>query len=775
MRDWKRLIVLLLLLLPLRLYAQSPAAGYDERYLELTGLKPTNQVAQVKGLVLRRDAAELGLDSGSVVLLSPVGARTVAVAFTGKGTFRFAPPAGIERERLKFFRKAEQLEEPFSWVVMLFSDSTLGELTAHASFGPGNAGSQAPDAVKSAVNLWTVSGDFFKPDKDAHFVPPDMMATLLNGDQTGFFTAGFGRDGADPWQLTINPADHEAVSLTVRSKQGANVHGQETINQFARQADLASPDAGERAPSVAVRSYTMEVWLPQTATGDIKLTAATTLGLSADAAAGPWIPFTLSPKLDVDSAMWDDGAQAPVFKGHLSPYLWVRAKDRLAKGATPELRLYYHGQVVDRWGGELFTMPSVAFADWYPLPLDGRNLATFDYILHSPEGFLVSAVGERTDSSAYPGHLITTHWRTANPIRNATFNLGIFNAYRLQDDSLPPLEVHWSDKITRMLAQAGMPATRNAKEEIGADIQNAMRFYRHVYGEPPVAHLYAGEVPYPEGLAFPGMVDLSLLTATRIAYEGFDKIFRAHETAHQWWGIAVDFSTYHDQWLSEGFSDFSGLWYLQTRSGKNDLYFGTLDRWRTDILERRDKAAPISLGYRMDTSFEESSNYSVIVYNKGAWVLHMLRILMLDMQSMSEERFKGTMRDFYGQYRGHRASTRDFQAMVEKHVGQPMGWFFQEWVDGWRVPTYKVATHTEPAEGGKYRVKLRVLQENVPDDFLMYVPVTVDLGNDRVARVRVKIQGPKTELDLPLMPSQPKAIRFNDLHGVLAEVKDVSW
>jgi aminopeptidase N len=260
-----------------------------------------------------------------------------------------------------------------------------------------------------------------------------------------------------------------------------------------------------------------------------------------------------------------------------------------------------------------------------------------------------------------------------------------------------------------------------------------------------------------------------------VSYPGFDKIFRAHETAHQWWGIAVDFASYHDQWLSEGFSDFSGLWYLQTRSGKNDLYFGTLDRWRDEILRRRDKPVPISLGWRMDTSQDESSNYNVIVYQKGAWVLHMLRILMLDLHNMSEERFKGTMRDFYSHYRNLRPSTHDFQTIVEKHVGQPMDWFFNEWVNGWQMPTYKVATHTEKADGGKYLVKLRVLSENVPDDFLMYVPVTIDLGSNQVARLRVKVQGPKTELDLPLMPSEPKGVRFNDLGGVLAEVKNVGW
>src|SRR5262245_50188424 len=85
------------------LTAQTPSSGYDDRWNELTKLKPTDQVAAVKGLTLTRDAAQLVMDSGSVVQLSPVGGRTVAVVFTGKGSFRFTPPNGIERERLKQF------------------------------------------------------------------------------------------------------------------------------------------------------------------------------------------------------------------------------------------------------------------------------------------------------------------------------------------------------------------------------------------------------------------------------------------------------------------------------------------------------------------------------------------------------------------------------------------------------------------------------------------------------------------------------------------------
>jgi hypothetical protein len=72
-------------------------------------------------------------------------------------------------------------------------------------------------------------------------------------------------------------------------------------------------------------------------------------------------------------------------------------------------------------------------------------------------------------------------------------------------------------------------------------------------------------------------------------------------------------------------------------------------------------------------------------------------------------------------------------------------------------------------------VKLRVRQDGVPESFQMYVPVTLDLGNKRLARFRVKVAGALTELELPPVPSEPKKVTFNDLEGILAEVKTEGW
>jgi aminopeptidase N len=250
-------------------------------------------------------------------------------------------------------------------------------------------------------------------------------------------------------------------------------------------------------------------------------------------------------------------------------------------------------------------------------------------------------------------------------------------------------------------------------------------------------------------------------------------VFRAHEVAHQWFGIGIDYATYRDRWLSEGFSDFAGLWYMQNRKSSTDKYFAILTGWRSRILERRREPIPIWLGHRVATA-TTGDDYSTIVYQKGAWTLHMLRMLLLDLKTMNEDRFTNVMREYYTSFAGKAASTDDFQQVVERQTGQKMDWFFNQWVRASAVPTYRVATKTEEADG-KFRVKLRVTQEQVPEDFLMYVPVGIELDNKQTVRLRVKVTGARSEIDLPPLPAKPRAIRFNDLEGVLAEVKNEGW
>lgn len=154
--------------------------------------------------------------------------------------------------------------------------------------------------------------------------------------------------------------------------------------------------------------------------------------------------------------------------------------------------------------------------------------------------------------------------------------------------------------------------------------------------------------------------------------------------------------------------------------------------------------------------------------------MHMLRILLLDVKTLNEDRFTEAMRAFYSTYSGRRAATGDLQQLLEQRLGQPMGWFFDQWVYGTGIPTYKVAWRAEQVVDN-WHVRLRVDQERVPPEFLMYVPVLLELENNTAVRVRVKVTGARSEIQIPPLSARPKRVKFNDLEGVLAEVKEVPW
>ena len=317
--------------------------------------------------------------------------------------------------------------------------------------------------------------------------------------------------------------------------------------------------------------------------------------------------------------------------------------------------------------------------------------------------------------------------------------------------------------------------------QVGADVANSMAFFRKIYGEPFVDHFYATEIPYMHGEAFPGLIHLSWATFIQTGDYGYSEIFRAHEVAHQWWGIGVDFRTYHDQWLSEGFAEFSGLYYMQNVLKDNKKYFNVLENWKKEIFQNRkyilgsgQEAGPIWLGYRTSSS-STRGDYNLIIYKKGAWVLHMLRNLMMNPKTLEEKYFNSMLRDFYTSFRGKRASTEDFQEIVEKYVGVDMNWFFQQWIYGTDLPEYYFSYKTTKTANGKYHVKCKVEQKGVSENFQMYMPFRIDFKGDRFARLRYLIKGPVTVIDLPLTSLKPKKITLNEFESVLCNVKYEKW
>lgn len=543
------------------------------------------------------------------------------------------------------------------------------------------------------------------------------------------------------------------------------------VTSFPAQSQ-PEPSSWRYRPRLEISSYRIEVRLVERFNADLSLTANATLTLVPVTEVGPWLRFTLDPELDVDSARWGTGEAALPYKADDDRDLWMRMPRSGSPGDTLRLTVFYHGNVIDRHGNFFYVNP---VSSWYPRNGQGEGLSRFDLTYQSPAQYPLVSTGERVDSSR-AGQVLTTRWINEAPIPHATFNLGLFQPRRIENPGAPVLDVFMSEEAHRLLrrdlASRGilLLEQRNMSEAVAADISNSLALFTSVYGEPPFQRFTVTEIPYAEGLSFPGLISLSWGTFSNTSSDGFDQFFRAHEAAHQWWGNGIRPASYRDAWLSEGLATYCGLVYLQTVRRRNDDYYRFLDQYRTDILAHRRDNGPISIGYRNHTP-DMPNGYEHIVYGKGAWVFHMLRVLMMDLNTLRSDRFNEMLRDYYRTFRGGAASTLDFRAILERHAGVPMGWFFDQWVHGTHIPTYRVAWRSEPADGGRFRVHLTVRQEHVPADFRMPVLVAVDLGSGRTARFRVEVQGGQAQYPSPLLPGEPRGLTFNEFQSVLAEVR----
>jgi aminopeptidase N len=259
-----------------------------------------------------------------------------------------------------------------------------------------------------------------------------------------------------------------------------------------------------------------------------------------------------------------------------------------------------------------------------------------------------------------------------------------------------------------------------------------------------------------------------------------------HEVSHQWWGHIVGWASFHDQWLSEGFADFSAGLFLQATEKSPDKYLKYWEHQKQAILDknqwgnRANDAGPIWMGLRLNT-FKTAGAYSRLVYPKGGYILHMLRTMMYN-QKTGDQQFIDMMHDFVKSHFNQNASTESFKRMVEKHMtpgmdlddNKKMDWFFNEWVYGTEVPRYRLEYSLTPESDGKVLLKLTVSQSGVSENFKMLVPIYMDFDGKWVRLGLASIAGNTTTHELKVrLPQKPKRVVLNAFHDVLA-VESVS-
>lgn len=725
---------------------------YETAYNEVMGLKADpKKAAIVNTITLKRDAGIFTLYEGTLYLCQPIENKIRACVFTGRGTFTFNTPNDIERGQIQRTFETDSLKVDFRSLLLFFADSTLDELNATMKFHEGIIAADVPGFIKAALKY---QGD--TDGKNADFF---LMKSFLEDVPTGMFYAIINTTSNDDLAFLINPYDDEEVSLLRRAETSYLYHAMETISQFP----MKKRNAGMMRQK---NSFVGERYILNCTIADnLDFSGRATIVFRSQQNNHNWLLFDLYSKIGIDSVLCADGSHVPFFKGEKNPLLWVQWRSPLVQGKKDTIIIYYRGDIIENDRGVVYVNPTL---NWFPYCYtkeeSRRKKAFYDLTFNYPSEYTLVTVGkclEETRGEDYTA----SHWVTDKSIRNASFYLGKYKEYRLAEDSLPPVTVLMSSL-----------AEYNMEKDVAFDVSNSIRFFQSIIGRCPVDSLYAIDIPYAHGSAFPAIIHLSSLTFQHGNDVANETSFRSHEVAHQWWGIGVDFESYHDQWLSEGFSDYASLWYTQLALKNNEKFFTILDRYKQNLLQARkyflgngQQMGPISLGFRNETS-TTSGDYERIVYEKAAWVLHMLRIMMLDIKTMDEQRFIHLFKNFYATYHGSKATTEDFQQMVSTAMGEDMSWFFKQWVFGTEIPSYKFDYDVAKTDEGKFKVHCKVERSNVRDNFKMPVLFLVKFADNQQIRLRILLQDAVNEFDLPLLPLEPEKIIFNDLQSVLCDV-----
>lgn len=661
-------MLFILFLLNINIYSQS-SGQYDSLFEQFVSLHAdSNRTADVAGFTLKRDVGIFRFEKGKFYAANVINDKVCAVIFSGTGTFLFSPPNNVEQDQLNRFFGSKNLKEKFHLAAFIFADSTFKQLSSEFNFHK--------EKVPGEIDKYLNDGLSYLTAPEEKYADVSFMETFLEKVNNDLFLAYFKDSNDNGMIFRLDPFEDEEITLSRENKtprvnfsntlsiiknNPLHMSYSEVICSFRKESEEPANYSINyiKNDELKLNKYTIDAIIGERGSFNAKANVSLTPQFSGH----NWINFSLYTGLTVDSVT-GPGGKMEFSKGENSPVLWVKYPEAFVKDKAISMSIFYHGDLLLKI--EEYSWLVIKSADaWYPRYGD-RQKSDYEITFRYPSKYLLASIGNKV-SSEDKDDITATKWVTDSPIRNASFNIGFFDDLNFPGNGIPDVDVYIG-------AEGHGNSTEDKAKDVGADIVNSLLFFSKIYGPLGFKTLYATEIPQAHGEAFPGLVHLDWSTFQNTGYRGYDEVFRAHEVAHQWWGIGVDFATYHDQWLSEGFAEYSGLWYMQTVLNDNDKFFKILDNMKDDILsarkylfEKGQEPGPVYLGYRNNTN-ETKGDYNRVVYEKGAWILHMLRLMTIDLKSMKEDTFKKILSDFYRTYKGSKASTVDFQKIVERDL-----------------------------------------------------------------------------------------------------------
>ena len=448
---------------------------------------------------------------------------------------------------------------------------------------------------------------------------------------------------------------------------------------------LSAGDGYNRNPLIDVINYTFRITISDTSniiygkttismdfTGDVSVMEFDLKNLRTD-----------GKGIIVDSVGFSNGDISWL---HREDKIVVKPEKTQIKGSSAKLYVVYHGIPADgliisknKYKNRTFfsdNWPDRA-GNYIPCIDHPYDKATVDFIIIAPEHYEVVASGYLFEESHLVGNMKLTHWKEGVPLATKVMAFGA------------------ADFDIRLAGIADdIPVWTYVYKE-----NRSEGFYDYAVALKPVSFFseLIGQYPF-EKLAnvqsktiFGGLENASCIFYSENSVTGKGKAEKliVHEVAHQWFGNSVTENDWHHIWLSEGFATYLTTVYFEKNYGSEQLAL-EMKSDRNQVVNYYLKS-PVPVIDTTNTSLMRLLNPNS--YQKGAWVLHMLRY------ELGDDIFWKGMRSFYEKYKNSNALTDDFKSEMETVSGKDLSGFFHQWLYLPGQPELKITTSPSQRKG----------------------------------------------------------------------------
>jgi aminopeptidase N len=346
------------------------------------------------------------------------------------------------------------------------------------------------------------------------------------------------------------------------------------------------------------------------------------------------------------------------------------------------------------------------------------------------------------------GNRRTYRWKTEYPI--STYLVAIYSSdYEYFADEYISLD----GTDTMSVEYYVLPDKIEEAKVDFSDHVEMLKVFSQMFGEYPFLKEKYGIAEF---LWYAGAMEHQTITGVSSNMIGGKKFFEdtfVHELAHQWWGNAVGPKSWKDIWLNEGFSTYSEALYYEAVSGKKALQSTMLSKYSSNFSGSLAEPGPFL--------------FTRTMYDKGAWVLHMLR------WEVGDSSFFNILRTYYETYKYSNASIGDFKSVSEEVSGKNLDKFFEQWVYGKGQIELEYVTETIKSNNEYLnRIQLSQIQEDYEEyHFPLKVEFVFKDSTEKSLRYEITSKDTLIEISTTDMPMDIRLDPDNWLLAVI-NIKD---